>query len=79
MIESNPTRLKSRSLRTCITCGEETVSRRTITVQRLDGRSVPGVRADICRTCGEQYFDIEAMRKIEAASAKVSPKRRRAA
>jgi hypothetical protein len=27
---------------------------------------VTGVRADVCAVCGERYFDLEAMRQLEA-------------
>ena len=42
----------------------------------LDGGRVvvPGVEVDVCAGCGEQLFDLEAMRKIEAAD---PPQRRR--
>ncbi len=25
-----------------------------------------GVKADVCAACGERYFDLEAMRQLEA-------------
>jgi len=27
---------------------------------------VTGVEADVCAACGERYFDLEAMRRLEA-------------
>jgi hypothetical protein len=31
-----------------------------------DGRSLTGVEADVCAACGERYYDLEAMQKLEA-------------
>jgi len=56
---------KQVRLRTCFMCGARRVERKEVTVQRRSGRQITGVIADVCGACGEQYFDTEAMRKIE--------------
>lgn len=52
-------------LRTCFMCGARRVERKEVTVRRCSGRTITGVIADVCANCGERYFDMEAMRKIE--------------
>jgi len=37
-----------------------------VSVRLKDGRTVSGVHADVCQTCGERYYDLEAMRQLEA-------------
>jgi len=54
-------------LRHCVMCGSNRVTRKHITVQLRDGREVREIEADVCPACGEQYFDLEAMRKLDAA------------
>lgn len=52
-------------LRICFMCGARRVERKEVTVRRRSGRMITGVIADVCAACGQRYFDMEAMRKIE--------------
>jgi len=65
-------------LRTCITCGLRRVERRVVDVELRSGKTVRDVEADVCASCGERYFDMEAMEKIEAVMYPESKPRRRA-
>lgn len=49
----------------CVMCGSRGIRRKVITVDYADGVSVPGVRAEVCRDCGEIYFDLAAMEMLE--------------
>ncbi|MCK4659329.1 MAG: YgiT-type zinc finger protein [Phycisphaerae bacterium] len=40
-----------------------------MSVRLRDGRKVAGIKADVCAECGERYFDLEAMRQLEAGAA----------
>jgi YgiT-type zinc finger domain-containing protein len=53
------------TLRTCISCGSKKVSRRAVNVKLWVGKTVR-VNADVCPVCGERYFDLDAMRALEA-------------
>jgi len=53
-------------LRTCIACGLRRVERRVVDVTLKSGKVVRAVEADVCATCGERCFDMDAMDKIEA-------------
>jgi YgiT-type zinc finger domain-containing protein len=67
------------TLRTCIMCGSKKVTRRAVSVKLKVGATVR-VIADVCPTCGERYFDSEAMEKIEAVMyPKTNPRRRASA
>jgi len=37
-----------------------------VSIRLQNGRTVSGVKADVCAACGERYFDLEAMRRLEA-------------
>ncbi len=37
-----------------------------------DGRSLAGVEADVCAACGERYYDLEAMQRLEAKSGRLT-------
>lgn len=39
--------------------------RKSVSVERRDGRGAVTIVADVCAACGERYFDLEAMRVIE--------------
>jgi len=56
-------------LKVCISCGSKRVQRKRVSVQLRGGSTVTGVQADVCAACGERYFDLEAMRKLEAEGA----------
>ncbi|MFH0981717.1 MAG: YgiT-type zinc finger protein, partial [Planctomycetota bacterium] len=53
-------------LKVCVSCGLRRVQRKRVSVGLRNGRTVTGVEADVCATCGERYFDVKAMRKLEA-------------
>lgn len=53
-------------LKVCVSCGSTRVQRKEVSVRLRDGRTVTGVKADLCAACGERYFDLEAMRRLEA-------------
>lgn len=50
-------------LMVCISCGSKRVS-----VRLRNGRTVTGVKADVCAGCGERHYDLEAMQRLEARS-----------
>ena len=52
-------------MRTCLACGLRRVQRRLVDVRLKSGEIVRGVEADVCAHCGERYFDMNAMEKIE--------------
>ena len=56
-------------LKVCVSCGSKRVQRKEVSVRLRDGRTVSGVKADVCDTCGERYYDLEAMRRLEAEGA----------
>jgi len=47
-------------------CGSRKIERRVITVKYRDGVQVPNVAAEVCANCGETYFDLAAMERLEA-------------
>lgn len=57
------------AIKTCPTCGQRKMERQTTTL-KLDvkGRSyeIPELELDVCLNCGEQLFDLEASRRVEA-------------
>ena len=53
-------------LKLCVSCGSQRVQRKQVSVRLRDGRTVSAVRADVCAACGERYYDLEAMRRLEA-------------
>lgn len=57
---------KHSRLKVCVSCGSSRVESKRVSVGLRDGRKVTGVRADVCAACGERYFDLEAMRQLEA-------------
>jgi YgiT-type zinc finger domain-containing protein len=63
-------------LHACTTCGQRRVSRQQVNVALRNGRTVQ-VPAEVCAACGEQYFDLDAMRSIEAAAGLDRPPRKR--
>ena len=52
----------------CVACGSQRVQRKRVSVRLRDGRSMTGVEADVCDACGERYYGLEAMKKLEAES-----------
>lgn len=52
-------------LKVCVSCGSERVQGKKVSVCLRDGRTVTGVKADVRAACGERYFDLEAMRRLE--------------
>lgn len=45
-------------------CGSKRVARKTVEVKTKRRKPV-FVEADVCPDCGEQYYDLEAMRVIQ--------------
>ena len=54
------------SLNVCVACGSTRVQRKRVSVRLRDGRSVTGIEADVCAACGERYYDVQAMERLEA-------------
>jgi predicted RNA-binding Zn-ribbon protein involved in translation (DUF1610 family) len=50
----------------CPTCGSKRIRRRPVRVAISNGKKVR-VEFAVCPDCGEQLFDMEAMRRLEAA------------
>ena len=48
-------------------CGSKRVRRKQVTVQLGNGQTVRGIEAEVCLVCGERYYDLEAMRKLDEA------------
>lgn len=48
-------------------CGARGVQRKRISVTLHSGVTVGGVEAEVCSSCGETYFDPQAMDQLEAA------------
>jgi YgiT-type zinc finger domain-containing protein len=48
-------------------CGQDAVRRRSVSVKLRNGRVVEDVQADVCDRCGERYYDLQAMERIERA------------
>ena len=76
--KSPPTVTRRGTLRVCIACGLRRVERRVVDVKLRSGKFVRKVEADVCANCGEKYFDMDAMDKIEAVRYPQTSTRRRA-
>ncbi|MFN0131587.1 MAG: YgiT-type zinc finger protein [Phycisphaerales bacterium] len=48
----------------CINCGSRALDRKRVSVRRRSGQSIEVV-ADVCKSCGERYYDLAAMRTLE--------------
>jgi len=48
-------------------CGSKRVGRQRVTVRLKNGRTILDVEAEVCAACGERYYDLAAMRQLEAA------------
>ncbi|MCK4341456.1 MAG: YgiT-type zinc finger protein [Phycisphaerae bacterium] len=57
---------KHPGLKVCVSCGSQRIQSQRVSVRLRDGRKMTGVKADVCAACGERYFDLEAMRQLEA-------------
>ena len=51
----------------CITCGQETLVVQNVDVKLRSGRRLTGVEAEVCTSCGERFYDLDAMEQIDAA------------
>ena len=51
----------------CVTCGSHRMEHRRVSVRMRSSQIVPEVEADVCSACGERYYDLAAMRKLESA------------
>ncbi|MFQ5489496.1 MAG: YgiT-type zinc finger protein [Phycisphaerae bacterium] len=49
-----------------MSCGSKDVRRKRVSVVLRSGRKVSGIEADVCAACGERYYDIQAMQRLEA-------------
>jgi len=56
-------------LKICVSCGSKDVRRKRVSVRLRNGRTVRGVEAHVCDACGERYYDLDAMRRIETEGA----------
>jgi len=66
--KSQPWATCPRPLKTCALCGAKRVRRRRVSVRLRTGGTVTGVEADVCEACGERYYDLAAMHKLQAAA-----------
>lgn len=48
-------------------CGSRRIERKEVSVQLPNGRQTGPVEAEVCSACGERYYDLEAMQKLELA------------
>jgi hypothetical protein len=44
-----------------------------VSVTRRDGRTIADVPAEVCPDCGERYYDLQTLRRIEAAERATKP------
>ena len=56
------------SLKVCVACGSKRVKRQTVSVRLRDGRTITGIEAEVCAACGERYYDLDAMNRLEGES-----------
>lgn len=63
-----PTRRSAvqQTLSICPTCGSKRMRRRPVRVAVSNGKRVR-VEIEVCLDCGERLYDLEAMRRLEAA------------
>ncbi len=54
------------SLTLCPACGSTRIERKRISVRVRSGEVVKGVEAEVCQGCGERFYDLDAMRRLEA-------------
>ena len=65
---SAPSPSEPPSLKVCVSCGSKRVKRQTVSVRLRDGRTITDVEADVCSACGERYYDLDGMHRLEAQS-----------
>ena len=53
-------------LKVCVSFGSGRVQTKEVSVRLKNGKTVTKIKADVCSACGERYFDLEAMQKLEA-------------
>jgi len=58
---------EGRVLTVCVLCGSKRVRRQRVSVRLRNGRTITDVDAEVCLHCGERYYDLETMRRVEAA------------
>jgi hypothetical protein len=56
-------------------CGSRRIERKDVTVRLPDGRQAGPVQAEVCSACGERYYDLAAMQKLELARRRHRSKR----
>jgi YgiT-type zinc finger domain-containing protein len=62
-----------RALTVCVVCGSKRVRRQRVSVRLRNGQTITGVEADVCPNCGERYYDLETMHRLEAAGHGAAP------
>ena len=79
LIESPWTKEEKEDVYTCPECGERAVRWVTGDCKLLDGAIIPDLERMQCSSCGENLFDLAAMRRIREVreSLKTKPKSRR--
>jgi YgiT-type zinc finger domain-containing protein len=50
-----------------VACGSSQIKRTRVAVRLKGGGRIANVSAEVCGSCGERYFDDDAMKQIEAA------------
>lgn len=55
-----------KSLTYCVMCGSRRVEHKHVSVRLRSGRIVSEIEADVCLACGERYYDLAAMQKLES-------------
>jgi YgiT-type zinc finger domain-containing protein len=58
-------------------CGSRKIQRRLVVETALRGNRSVAVMADVCPVCGERFFDMAAMEKLERAGRRGARRRRR--
>ena len=49
-----------------MTCGSHRVEHKRVSVRLRSGQVVSEIEADVCLACGERYYDLDAMQKLES-------------
>lgn len=76
LIESPWTKEEKEDVYTCPECGERAVRWVTGDCKLLDGVMVPDLERMQCSSCGENLFDLAAMRRIREVRESLETKRK---
>jgi len=60
----------------CVMCGSRKVIRRSVRVSEGVPKRPVYVTAEVCRSCGERYYDMAAMQKLDRERRGSTGKRR---